>query len=234
MPLDVHNLLTGIVKPKPSTVVRPREFFISWSGVPTLAYQGFSPVLLGIKQEIEESFPGLKLEKPGSKWPKTTLGALRDGRVLSLKEARILRSICSDFNPEVAAEAPLPISRLTLVVFQSRGLERRLLTHPIALRPGPTTPSAHEPPDEHLKVVQATMDQFREARLAEYLPRLQAGGNRESHFRKMHMGVTLIFDLADHQLKPIERFIKAVAAKLPKAYCWFTPQSRHMTVRTLI
>jgi len=234
MPLDEHNLLIAIVKTKPSTLVKPREFFISWSGVPTLAYQGFSPVLLGIKQEIEESFPGLKPEKPGSKWPKTTLGALRDGRVLSLKEARILRSICSDLRSEIAAEAPLPISRLTLVVFQCRGLERRLLTYPIPLRPASATSFEHEPPDDHLKVIEATMDQFREAKLATYLPRIQAGGNRESHFRKLHMGVTLVFDLEDHQLKPIERFIQAVDTKLPNAYCWFTPQSRHMTVRSLI
>ena len=234
MSLDDFNIISRIIKTKPCTWVNPREFFISWSGVPTLAYCGFSRPLLAIKQEIEEAVSGIKPENPGSRWPKTTLGALRDGRTLSLEEARILRTICDDLKPKIEAEGgPLQISQLSVVVFQCRSLEQRLLTQPISLQSGNSMPAGHEPPDDHLKVVDATMDQFSGSRLSEYLPSLQADGNRESHYRATHIESTLVFDLAHQQPEFIDQFIEAVDRELPGFYCWFTAESRHMTVRGL-
>ncbi|MFV1958555.1 MAG: hypothetical protein ACC662_03985 [Planctomycetota bacterium] len=130
-------------------------------------------------------------------------------------------------------EQPLEVSGLSVVVFQCRSLERRLLKRPFSLRDDEGTPSDHEPPEVHVRSVRSTMDQFSSARLPEYLPRLQADGNRESHYRETHVEATLVFDLRNQQPKAIQRFIEMVDGELPGAYCWFRTESLHMTVRGL-
>ena len=58
-------------------VLRPQTYFVAWNGVLTLVYDGFPPVLAGIKARLnaEDALPP---ENFGSRWPKTTLAALRD------------------------------------------------------------------------------------------------------------------------------------------------------------
>lgn len=232
MDTDPLNIIRSIVEPKPPTKVDPREFFIAWNGVPTLAYCWFSRTLLDIKLEIERAVPGMKQEKPGARWPKTTLGALRDDRTLSWNDAYVLRDICDQFKRRVNAEPELDVPQLSLVVLRCRSLERRLVTHPISLTGSVQQDDA--PPDEHLKEVKGTMAEFSRERLSEYIPRLQAPGNRESHYRGTHVEPTLVFDLNESTPKVVEDFIKAVNEALPGAYCWFDPRSLHMTVRGLV
>eukprot|EP01026_Neomeris_dumetosa_P069451 TRINITY_DN6867_c0_g1_i11.p3 TRINITY_DN6867_c0_g1~~TRINITY_DN6867_c0_g1_i11.p3 ORF type:complete len:124 (-),score=5.17 TRINITY_DN6867_c0_g1_i11:46-417(-) len=58
-----------------SCYLLPYSFFISWQGVLTLAYSGFPQPLLNLKQQLQLLCETLPPENPGSKWPKTTLGA---------------------------------------------------------------------------------------------------------------------------------------------------------------
>jgi hypothetical protein len=109
-------------------LVRPREFFIAWQGVPTLAYEGFTETLLSIKQELKTQIPGLIIENPGSLWPKTTLGALNDTKKLSLEDTYKLKQICNKFHSEIIKIEPFKITMLSIVLFQCRSLEKRLLT----------------------------------------------------------------------------------------------------------
>ena len=60
-----------------SCVLRPQTYFVAWNGVLTLVYEGFPPVLAGIKARLNEE-DGLPPENFGSRWPKTTLAALHD------------------------------------------------------------------------------------------------------------------------------------------------------------
>jgi len=226
------NIISSIVELKPRTNVKAREFFIAWNGVPTIAYRGFSRTLLSIKAEIQRAVPGMKQENPGARWPKTTLGALRDDRTLSWSDAHALRDICDRFNGEVNAEPELEIQELSVVVFQCRSLERRLLTQPIRLSASKAPHDAS--PKEHLDEVEETMACFSRERLLEYIPLLQHAGNRESHYRATHIEPTLVFDLHKGKPKVVKEFTKAVDEALPGAYCWFDPRSLHMTVRGLV
>ncbi len=232
MDLDPLNIITSIVEPKPPTKVKPREFFIAWNGVATLAYRWFSRTLLDIKAEIEGAVPGMKQENLGARWPKTTLGALRDDRTLSWNDAYALRDICDKFEHRVNAEPELNVQQLSLVVFQCRSLERRLLTRTVSL--GGSVHEDDTPPEEHVKEVEETMATFSRERLSEYIPRMQAPGNRESHYRGIHIEPTLVFDLNESTPKVVQDFIEAVNEALPGAYCWFEPRSFHMTVRGLV
>lgn len=230
--VDRFNIVRSVVVTKPFTSVKPREFFLSWSGVPTLAYQGFSPTLVSIKRELETAIPGLKPENPGSRWPKTTLGALRDGRTLSLGEVRTLREICDQLNERIREDGIIEIRRLCFVVFQCRSLERRLLTLPVGLAPRDLPAEDDQPSQEERARVEATMAQFTEP-LGRYLRFVQREGNRESHYRTSHVESTLIVDLARQQPLYIAEFIDQVEERLPGSYSWFHRDCRHITVRGL-
>ncbi|MBN2533925.1 MAG: hypothetical protein JXB88_13630 [Spirochaetales bacterium] len=224
----VKHIISEIVHPRQKTRVEAGQFFISWNGVPTLAYRGFSPVLLDIKKEITTRLPCLKKENSGSKWPKTTLGALRDERTLSMDDLFTLRDICDSMNP-LLQNLTFKIDKLDIVIFYCRSLEQRLLTAPIPLAgQEDTTP----PPWEHLDKVSATMKQFARDCLSDYLPVIQKPGNRESHYRDPFIEATLIYDLEDIP-EAVTKFREKVDQELPGMYCWFDDKSLHMTVRAL-
>ncbi|HUU85166.1 MAG TPA: hypothetical protein VM243_16825 [Phycisphaerae bacterium] len=228
------SVLPDIIQHKPPTRMKPREFFIAWCGVATLAYRGFSRVLSEIKQEIQEKIPGIKHENPGSRWPKTTLGALRDDVTLSWDDLDKLRRICDELNGEIGEyDKPLDVAKLSIVVFQCRSLEKRLLTFPVPLS-GQHKHQDDEPSPEHLAQVQETMACFSRDRLLEYWPHVQREGNRESHYRTTHIESTLVFDLKATTMPYVDLFMRKVDAQLPGRYCWFGRESRHLTVRALV
>ena len=55
---------------------------------------GFPRALLDLKDALADTCKGLAPENPGSKWPKTTLGALRDGTRLTPEQLQQLNAIC--------------------------------------------------------------------------------------------------------------------------------------------
>lgn len=228
----MKNILSDIISSKAKSLVNPREFFLAWSGVPTLAYEGFSPVLLELKNEIKQRIPELQPENPGSIWPKTTLGALRDDRKLSFKDTEILRDICDNIKPN--ENVVLEIDQLQIVIFQCRSLEKRLLTFSVNMKS--ISNVEDDPPKYHLKQIDETMNQFSRDNLSAYWKDLIRDGNRESHYRVTHIESTLIYDIPDkHPLNnSIDYFIEKVDNELPGHFCWFDRKSRHMTVRALV
>jgi hypothetical protein len=227
------QILRDLINCHLCTSARPREFFVAWSGVITLAYQGFTPSLLSIKQEIEKTIPGLIPENPGSAWAKTTLGCLKDDKQLSFNSLFKLRKICSRFNQRIQKEnISFDVRQLDFVVFQCRSLEKRLITSPISLDVNRYDQS--DPERDHIeKIVNPIMSQFHESRLTEYFPYVMRSGNRESHYRDTHIESTLVFDLPMNQPLYIAEFIEEVNHKLFDIYCWFNSESRHITIRSL-
>jgi hypothetical protein len=234
------KIFEEIVSSKSKTVVYPREFFISWNGVPTLAYQGFSPTLLEIKKEIDEKNKydkkvlGLKEENSGSKWPKTTLGAIQDDKCLDRKDLDTLRKICDNMNAKIDKTKYFEIDELCVVLFICRSLEERLITYSIILDRNQERDIAY-PPQKHKDEVDKVMEPFLLKNLDEYWNKVKIYGNREGYYRKPHIEATLVFDLPHPDKQPtyIKEFIDEVNNNLPDIYCWFSPESRHMTVRAL-
>lgn len=230
------RIIEEIVSSKPTTAVYPREYFISWNGVPTLAYQGFSPTLLEIKKEIDDKKLGLKPENSGSKWPKTTLGSIQDDKCLNRKDLNILREICDEMNTEINKNKDFhfKIDELCVVLFKCRSLEERLITNSIKLE-GSGVRDLSKSPQDHLDYVDYVMNTFSSENLDVYWKDVKKYGNRESYYKEPHVEATLVFDLPhpDEQPSYIKKFMDAVDVKLPDLYCWFLPESRHMTVRAL-
>lgn len=230
------QIVREIVQAHQKNVMEMGEFFISWNAVPTLAYRAFNPILLKIKREIETKVPCLQPENPGSLWPKTTLGSLRDDKALSWDDTVELRQICDKFNPKLNG-LTLEIDELSIVLFHCRSLERRLSTENIPLSdPRCSQVSSPNHNDEvvrkHVRDVVKTMDQFSASKLVEYWPNIQKPGNRESHYRAPFIQATLVFDLKAVP-DAIRHFRKTVDQKLNGLYCWFEDKSLHMTVRAL-
>jgi hypothetical protein len=223
------QIIRDIVQSYTKTRVEAGMFFISWNGVPTLAYRGFSPVLLNIKQDISTQLPYLREENPGSGWPKTTLGALDDGITLSMKDLVTLKDICDAMNPGVQPYV-ITIANLDLVLYSCRSLEQRLMTESIPLT-GPQDPSP--PPQDHIDEVSGIMDQFSRNHLQDYLPYVQKEGHRISHYREPVIEATLVHDLVQVP-SPVMEFRVEVDRQLPGLYCWFDDASLHMTVRALV
>lgn len=48
-------------------IFQTHRFFVSWSGVLTLAYSGFPPALEDLKAGLEQTVPTLPPENPGSR-----------------------------------------------------------------------------------------------------------------------------------------------------------------------
>jgi hypothetical protein len=95
--ITLENQSSDLVKILESTstsYVEPYAFFISWQGVLTLAFDGFPPAILDMKQRIAAQHPALPPESSGSKWPKSSLGCLRDGVTLTLEQFETLNELC--------------------------------------------------------------------------------------------------------------------------------------------
>jgi len=135
-----------------SCVFEPQAFFVAWNGVMTLAFAGFPAPILRFKRGVTAQF-GLKAEHFGSKWPKTTLGCLRDnGRTLTLDELRKLHGLCVKYGEvlrqakkQASHQQPLQHSShgywsfqpsaASIAVYQCRSLERLLVRVDIPLNP---------------------------------------------------------------------------------------------------
>jgi len=139
--------------------LRPKQFFVAWSGALTLAWRGFPPEIEALKRHIASTWPALGPENPGSRWAKTTLGCLRDTERLTPESLEILGKICDTFRDELcgdelcgrdgddgddsdvppATPGCVPVDTLSVVTYECRSLERVVSEHVVRLRDAGTT-----------------------------------------------------------------------------------------------
>jgi len=221
-----------LVSCTPRTALRFQGFMVAWDGVLTLAYAGFPSPLVDLKKRIMEQFPDLSTENPGSKWPKTTLGALADDSPpLDLSQLRTLKTICEKHNEELKGAAPLHIGKLAVVVFYCCSLEKRVLTHSIDLQQGEAIVDITQ---EQSSKVNDILAEFGDDQLDHYIKRVNTTRNRVSHYRNPRVGCTLVFELPQPLPDVLNSFRASVDQALGKGfYEWFDPSSLHVTVRGL-
>ena len=209
-------------------VLRPQTYFVAWNGVLTLVYAGFPPVLAGIKARLNEE-DGLPPENFGSRWPKTTLAALRDDAPpLSLAELTRLRALCEEHASQLSLR--VPVSSLSFVAYDQRGLESVRERSDVAL--GSAVDDA-EPSDAEQARVRGVLDEWSD--LEAYLPRVNAPGSRIGSYRESSpQGSTLVAFIGASELRElVALFRSAVDALLPGRYAWLDDTSLHCTVRAL-
>lgn len=234
-----YSILEKIAKLSPTSVV-VGEFFMSWNSVMTLAYEGFSQTLLDIKETLNSNLK-LKDENPGSKWPKTTLGCMKDGAILNPEQVSCIRTICTKFNKELKAlpkkERVMWVNQLSLVVFQSRTLENLWIDIPINLKG--KSASSDVVPTKHRKAVRKTMAQFSPKRLKEYYVHLAPDGRSiDNYYRHPHVEESLIAkaNWSESVNRIVNKFIWEIDSQtgIQGCYAWFRRDSRHLTIRALV
>lgn len=244
-PKPIGSHLEYIISQTPTCILKPFSFFISWQGVLTLAYRGFPPALLALKQNIADLYGSLPKENPGSKWPKTTIGAVKDGKRLTPQQFHTLREICRDLsgvfqNPQSPKSQAVKVDNLAVVLYECRSLERQLLKHVISLS---THTDNSEPSEEEKSRVD---DVLAESDHPDYWYLVSRDGNREPHYRATALGATLVHELAcfsdptasngfSGALPGILRRLKErVDLELPGLYSWLNESSLHITIRALM
>ena len=211
-----------------SCVLRPQTYFVAWNGVLTLVYEGFPPVLAGIKARLNEE-DGLPPENFGSRWPKTTLAALQDDAPpLSLAELTSLRALCEEHASQLSLR--VPVERLSFVSYDQRGLESVRERSDVALG---SAVDDSEPSAEEQARVRGVLDEWSD--LETYLPRVNAPGSRISSYRESSpAGQTLVAFVGASELREVVALFRAaVDALLPGRYAWLDDESLHCTVRAL-
>lgn len=250
---DLQSTVTEVCVGCPS-LLRPSAYFVAWNGVLALVYSGFPPVLATLKSRLNEPSCGLKKENFGSKWPKTTLGALVDGAELTMDELTKLRALCLELGPKLSVpETAVRVEQLSFVRYAQRGLEpvdsrQRVdiallgaagVTAAGAAAAPPSTTAGEAPSEEELERVRGVLGEWDD--LGDYLPKVNAPGSRIGSYRHdSPSGSTLVAFLdgpngaAPAALFDAVRELKAaVDAALPGKYAWLDEASLHCTIRAL-
>eukprot|EP01134_Creolimax_fragrantissima_P004787 CFRG4787T1 len=229
----LYNALKSLTAKKAlASKLRFRSFFVAWDGVIVVVYNGFTSELEELKEYFQlECGDILRPENHGSRWPKTTLGAINsDSPHLSLDELRRLRMMCLEYNKLVTNRYEVLVDSISLVEFQTRNLEKIFSKKDIALPDNGKPPSSQVLEDAQ-ETVNSVLSQFFDSTDEAYLPFLETDKNRSCDYRKDNHGVTMVHFLG--ALSPeVAAFRNAIDFALPGRYDWFTDESLHITVRS--
>jgi hypothetical protein len=252
------SIATCHLRPHPACCL-----FVSWNGCIVLVYDGFPPPLVQAKTRIADNNAALHLteENFGSKWPKTTLGAVNDGADdLSPEHFQRLRDICDRYSKRII-EAPassdnvsksniiIEVATLSMVEYQQRGLERLYGRVDVPLDPY-TSPHSHgdvkeeegeedninsKPAEEEQIRVNSVISEWNDVQT--YLPRVNALGSRIGSYRQESRGCTCVAfigsTLPTHLRACLSEFRDAVDEEFPGRYGWLDETSLHCTLRSL-
>ena len=182
--LTTLNVVSDILSQAPSIkacYLRPHpkcSLFVTWNGCIVFVYDGFPPPLVQAKTRIENNNNAalhLKEENFGSKWPKTTLGAVLDGAdELSPEQFKALKNICHKYSKQIIrdelvsldngpASHGIKISTLSLVEYRQRGLES--LCEQIDVSLDDSTTNYSHPDDDKEDIIHSTPSEEENCRL---------------------------------------------------------------------
>lgn len=229
---DQHlQSVVEVVNRCPSTVLAPRAFFFSPDGVPLLVYRGFASGILQLQQQLSQ-LPGIIPVGKFAEFPKTTLGAVAADRTrLSRTDLGRLWEIAERYNREISAvDWQLPVNQLSVVIFETRSLERRIKTYQVSLDQRAVDLTIAE---ENRQYVEQQLAAFSGDRLDDFHAKMTACGYRRTHYRELYLESTLVFDLPLPHPPYVDAFIEAIDRELPGMFCWFGRHSRHATIRAL-
>lgn len=219
--LPLAGLDQAILETQPC-LLRPLGFMVSWNGVLCLAYSGYPPSLARLKQRMA-ALPGLPPEYPGSKWPKTSLAALRDGLRLTPAQLSALNAAAQEVNTHMfgwqppAAEGPqaqeaaggvdgdavteanggegmaVLVDRLNATLYTCRTLECRLMQHVVPLAGDGGALDVARPGAAEAAHSAGILAESLDEQ--RYWFHASRDGSREAHYKATHLGLTLIHDL---------------------------------------
>ena len=231
---------------EPATQLEPRSFFVAWSGVLVLAYDGFTPQLASIKRALNDSELPLCRESFGSKWPKTTLGAVADDAPpLTAAQLAALKALCLRHSQNFTG-CTVPVRAASLVSYHWRGLEQLTARDDCVMMDAPAA-TPESPTDEERSRVSGVLAEWCD--VDAYLAPANQPGSRASTYRHASPTGRTIVCFLDAAAAPspaappttaptttallgkVAMFQSEVDALLPGRYVWLAPASLHVTLR---
>lgn len=222
--------------------------FISWNGCIVLVYDGFPPPLVQAKTRIASNNNAALHENFGSKWPKTTLGAVTDDAdELSEEQFTRLKNICQRYSKQIidasvssrnmSRRNEIKVTALSIVDYKQRGLER--LNERIDLPLDDSTMKEESvnstPSEEEQSRVNIVISEWNDVQA--YLPKVNAPGSRIGSYRQVSRGFTCVAfidsSLPKHLRDVLSEFRGAVDEEFPGRYGWLDDTSLHCTLRSL-
>ena len=260
------NAVADILSQAPSIkacYLRPHPtccIFVSWNGCIVLVFDGFPPPLVQAKTRIENNSARLHLKEEnfGSKWPKTTLGAVLDGAdELSPEQFKTLKNICHKYSKKIIGDQPvsldngpashgIKIATLSLVEYRQRGLEGLCEQIDVSLDDFTTNNYSHSddvkedsitstPSEEEKSRVNSVISEWNNEEA--YLPKVNAPGSRINSYRQVCNGCSCVAfihsTLPKHIRSLLSEFRDAVDQAFPGRYGWLDETSLHCTLRSL-
>lgn len=252
------NEVSDILSQAPSIAacsLRPHPvccLFVSWNGCLVFVYDGFPPPLVQAKTRITNNNNAalhLKEENFGSKWPKTTLGAVMDDAdELSVEQFTRLKHICHRFSKRIidasvsthnnmSRSNEIKVTTLSIVDYKQRGLER--LNERIDVPLDDSTMKEDSvnitPSKEEQSRVNSVISEWNDVQA--YLPKVNAPGSRIDSYRQASRGFTCVAfidsSLSQHLRDVLSEFRGVVDEEFPGRYGWLDETSLHCTLRSL-
>ncbi|KAI9343558.1 hypothetical protein BDR26DRAFT_858320 [Obelidium mucronatum] len=234
--MQVTGELIDTIQQTKSTKLVPHKFFVAWRGVLTLAFTGFPNELVALKQRIQNEFgSSLPIENSGSKWPKMTLGCLRDSaKPLTQEQVDQLNALCEQMNTNLALlEDDFAVSKISYVVFGCRSLEKVVVQADVELTHEDSSREIelNAVSEEQKEAVEAVLQESQEKEA--YLKEIQKEGHREKHYTEDHAEATIAVFLGTNPdvVAVLTQFQTAVDFLLPGYYRWFKHEALHCTLR---
>ncbi|KAJ3329269.1 hypothetical protein HDU76_008256 [Blyttiomyces sp. JEL0837] len=235
------SIISTLIKSTPTCNLTPKAFFIAWNGVLTLAFEGFPSPIVNLKTTLNNDpllTKVLSPENSGSKWPKTTLGALSTNTSLTLDELKLLSTLCTTYSTRLQQqhEFKLPIKSLSFVEFACRSLESivfrgdvDLMGHAASGGVGGDLDVISQDQQDIVNKVLGESDP-----IEEYFKMVDRLGYRINHYREPCAQSTLVsfWKPSISEIPSIlNKFRNAVDQLLPGKYHWMNDDSLHVTVR---
>ena len=211
------------IKETRRTFIDPGAFFVSWQGAMTLVFTGFPEPLRELKAFLN-LISGVAEENFGSRWPKITLGCLKESITLEEDQFKKLTALAQEYGQRLQESGwRMPVDALRVVVLGNRQLSKRLIDYEIKL----TNPVDETGPiEEELLRIDPFLKQGileGEAFLKE-LRGVNVPGGRQSRSEEDHVETSLVCQAKD--LPPaVNEFKQAVDKLLPNYYVWFPEES---------
>jgi hypothetical protein len=262
--VEMKNVLNELEKSsllsKRFEMLIPKKFLISYQGVLVLCFDGFSNEMIFLKDFLTNNCKELADENMGSKWPKITLGCLKDGKSLTKIQAEKLNDLCEKMSKELLSKEwkSIDLEPLSIVHFRCRDLnpkncissielissnnKKQKLTNNNDENNNMEKKFASSNLSSHLYVEEKVLKEIQD--FDNYFKKITIQGNRESHYcipmQNEKTELTMVFRLGKEQQENfnlIEKFRKAIKQELEKEedlYHFFEDSCLHITLRSIV
>lgn len=129
---DESDSLQTIIEDTPVCSLEPKQFFVAWHGVITLVFNGWPEPIDTMKEIISKKMQ-ICNENFGSKFPKVTIGVIKDNVEMTKEMLKDVRQLCDKHSKKIDQNQSLKMEKLNIVLYHNRCQESIICEKIVAL-----------------------------------------------------------------------------------------------------